>query len=63
MFKNFRVKNFRGYDCPRKFFNNEIFPDYGTYNHVINDSMDSKIPNIKCDKSSHPYTKKQCITF
>ena len=29
MFKNFRVKNFRGYDCPRKFFNNEIFPDYG----------------------------------
>ena len=28
MFKNFRVKNFRGYHCPRKFFSNEIFPDY-----------------------------------
>ena len=29
MFKTFRVKIFCGYDCPRKFFNNKIFPDYG----------------------------------
>ena len=29
MFKKFQVKNFRGYDCLQKFFNNEILPDYG----------------------------------
>ena len=25
------VINFRGFHYPRKFFNNEIFPDYGSY--------------------------------
>ena len=27
-----RVTNFRGFHYPRKFFNNEIFPDYGILN-------------------------------
>ena len=27
----FRVINFRGFHCPRKFLNNEIFPDYGIF--------------------------------
>ena len=34
MLKNFQVKKFRGYDCPQKFFNNEIFPDYGIVVHA-----------------------------
>ena len=29
MLKIFRVINFRGFHYPRKFFNNETFPDYG----------------------------------
>ena len=30
MLKIFRVINFRRFHYPRKFFNNEIFPDYGS---------------------------------
>ena len=30
LLKKFRVKNFRGYHGPQKFFNDEIFPDYGS---------------------------------
>ena len=33
MFKKIRLINFRGFIEPRKFFNNEKFPDYGI-NHV-----------------------------
>ena len=61
MFKNFRVKSFRGCDCPRKFFNNEIFPDYGILNlawlqpNTIKKTMVASIlkirisQNTKCD--------------
>ena len=38
MLNFFRVINFRGFRYPRKFFSNEIFPDYG-----ITSVMDSNI--------------------
>ena len=31
LLKNFRLINFRGFHYPRKIFNNEIFPDYGSW--------------------------------
>ena len=36
LFKIFCVKNFSGFHCPRNFFTNEIFPDYGIKIYVCN---------------------------